>query len=68
MKELNKEEMLKEIAEYGVTEEDIRRDYEYEKNESDQAKDYENVSFEEYLKAYYLSDKYIVEKELEEGF
>lgn len=68
MKELSKEEMLKEIAEYGVTEEGIRKEYEYEKNESDNAKEYENISFEEYLKAYYMSDKYIIKKELTERF
>lgn len=61
MKELSVEEMLKEINEYGVTKEDLKAKYEYDKNESDFKDDFKNVSFEEYVKYYYMSDRYINE-------
>lgn len=35
MKELSVEEMLKEMNEYGVTEQDLKEKYNYDKNESD---------------------------------
>ncbi len=52
MKELSKEEMLKEMKEYGYTEEKIREWYEDTDKE---------VSFDEYIKAFYMSDVYINE-------
>lgn len=61
MKELSKKEMLKEMAEYGVTEEKIRKEYDYLRNESDHIEEYKDVSFDEYIKCYYMSDKYINE-------
>lgn len=61
MKELSVKEMLKEMEEYGVTEEDLRAKYNYDKNESDFTEDFKDVSFEEYVKCYYMSDRYINE-------
>ncbi len=61
MEELSVEEMLKEINEYGVTKEDLKAKYDYDKNESDFKDDFKNVSFEEYVKYYYMSDRYINE-------
>lgn len=50
IKELNKKEMLKEMAEYGWTEEKIRTWYKDTNKE---------ISFNEYLKCFYMSDTYI---------
>nr|DAP17087.1 MAG TPA: hypothetical protein [Caudoviricetes sp.] len=61
MKELSVEEMLKEMNEYGVTEQDLKEKYNYDKNESDFKEDFKDVSFEEYVKCYYMSDRYINE-------
>ncbi len=61
MKELSIDEMLKEMNEYGVTEEDLKAKYYYDKNESDFKEDFKDVSFEEYVKCYYMSDRYINE-------
>lgn len=61
MKELSIDEMLKEMNEYGVTKEDLKTKYDYDKNESDFKKDFKDVSFEEYVKCYYMSDRYINE-------
>lgn len=61
MKELSIKEMLKEMNEYGVTEQDLKDKYNYDKNESDFKEDFKNVSFEEYVKCYYMSDRYINE-------
>lgn len=61
MKELSVEEMLKEMNEYGVTEQDLTEKYNYDKNESDFKEDFKDVSFEEYVKCYYMSDRYINE-------
>ena len=61
MKELSIEEMLKEMSEYGVTEHDLKAKYDYDKNESDFKEDFKDVSFEEYVKCYYMSDRYINE-------
>ncbi len=52
MKELSIEEMLKEMEEYGYTEEKIKAWYEDTDKE---------VSFDEYIKAFYMSDVYINE-------
>lgn len=61
MKELSVEEMLKEMNEYRVTEQDLTEKYNYDKNESDFKEDFKDVSFEEYVKCYYMSDRYINE-------
>lgn len=61
MKELSVEEMLKEMNEYWVTEQDLTEKYNYDKNESDFKEDFKDVSFEEYVKCYYMSDRYINE-------
>lgn len=61
MKELSIKEMLKEMNEYGVTEQDLKDKYNYDKNESDFKEDFKNISFEEYVKCYYMSDRYINE-------
>ena len=61
MKELSIKEMLKEMNEYGVTEQDLIDKYNYDKNESDFKEDFKNISFEEYVKCYYMSDRYINE-------
>ena len=53
--------MLKEMSEYGVTEQDLKAKYDYDKNESDFKEDFKDVSFEEYVKCYYMSDRYINE-------
>lgn len=50
MKELSIEEMLKEMEEYGWTEEKIRNWYEDTDMEE---------SFEEYIRCFYMSDNYI---------
>lgn len=52
MKNLSINEMLKEMEEYGWTKEKIKNWYEETNKE---------VSFEEYIKAFYISDKYINE-------
>lgn len=59
MKELSIKEMLKEMEEYGVTEEILKEKYNYDKNDSDFTEDFKDVSFEEYVKCYYMSDRYI---------
>ena len=61
MKELSIEEMLKEMSEDGVTEQDLKAKYDYDKSESDFKEDFKDVSFEEYVKCYYMSDRYINE-------
>lgn len=59
MKKLSIKEMLKEMEEYGVTEEELKRKYDYDKNDSDFTEDFKDVSFEEYIEAYYMSFSYI---------
>ena len=61
MKELSVKEMLRGMKEYGVTEQDLREKYDYDKNEGDFTEDFKDVSFEEYVKCYYMSDRYINE-------
>lgn len=61
-KEKSNNEMIKEMAEYGVTLNDIREMYIYDKNESDVAESFKNVSFNEYIKYYYMSDRYMYER------
>ena len=64
MKELSIKEMLKEMEEYGVTEEMLKEKYNYDKNESDFTEDFKDVSFEEYVKCHYMSDRYIKDQEI----
>lgn len=52
MKELSKEEMLKEMEEYGFDEKRIRDWYEDTDKE---------VDFDEYIKLFYMSDRYMDE-------
>lgn len=52
MKELSKEEMLKEMEKYGYDEEKIMAYYE------DSGKE---VAFDEYIRLFYLADRYIQE-------
>ena len=38
---------------------DTKEKYNYDKNDSDFTEDFKDVSFEEYVKCYYMSDRYI---------
>ena len=56
-------EILKEMEEYGVTKENIKKELEYLKNESDNKEEFKNITLNEYIKFYYMSDRYIKNEE-----